>query len=228
MKKISIIVLAIIMSLLHMNSSANALSLDYSNVVGAKIKFTGTGDKFEFIDSSSGWDFQITGVNDGGDLALGLYGNIGGTFTINAITTSGDRQSASVSGTGILSINDGVGYSATGDLQWVEIYTLGTGGTINAGGVVNLTNIVYSGENADLLALGSNGSVNATFNFVPALSLTYLTTDGYVKSASYSGSIAPAQVTEPTSLILLGAGLIGLVLFGNKRLKKDEKESILK
>ncbi|MBI5197008.1 MAG: PEP-CTERM sorting domain-containing protein [Nitrospirae bacterium] len=218
--------LAILIGLLYVSSSAYAtpLSLNYSSEGNAEVQFTGTGDTFTFVDDTvSGKDFQLGSVTNGtGDLdTVGLLGNISGTFTIGAISTPlPGYETASVSGAGTLSIVDESSVVFTGDLVWVNIYTLGTGGTINAGGTVNLTNISYSGSNTDLLAFmtgSQSGIASATFQFVPAQSLTALTTDGSTNSTTHSGSIA---VPEPMSLLLLGSGLLVLGALGRKRMIK--------
>ena len=63
--------------------SASALTLNFSSVDGATIAFDGTG-QFSFPDT--GLDFVI-GSDNGGSAALGLYGNLDGTFTIGSITS---------------------------------------------------------------------------------------------------------------------------------------------
>ncbi|MEO6667703.1 MAG: hypothetical protein ABIO65_13165, partial [Nitrospiria bacterium] len=164
---------------LSVASNAMAISLNYASLTGSTVTFTGTGDTFVFNPESGGFDFAIGSVSDGTGSAVGFNGRIEGTFTIGSITTlAPGYQTASVTGPGTLSIFDGT-TSLTASLDWVSIYTLNTTGGINAGGDVNLTSISYSGTDADLLALATlgagSGVANATFNFVPALSLTQLT-----------------------------------------------------
>jgi hypothetical protein len=139
-----------------------------------------------------------------------LLGDIDGVFTIGAITSPlPGLEQAPVTGAGTMTISDGSNLWSA-DLTWVSIFTFGTTGGLNAGGNVNLTNITYAGSNPFLLSISSSniGVGNLTFNFVPALSLTNLTTDGQVNNTSYSGSIT---VPDGGSILaLLGVTMIGI------------------
>src|SRR5262245_2819988 len=69
---------------------SKAIEIDFSNLPGTPadpnaIKFTGTGDTFEFI-PTGGPHFQITGVVGGTDPdTIGLEGTMDGTWTIGPI-----------------------------------------------------------------------------------------------------------------------------------------------
>jgi hypothetical protein len=209
------LVLAIAMALMLYPGSATALRLDYSNLDGASIRFSGATDTFTFIDNSLGKDFSITGGDGLAGATIGLQGHLGGAFTIGAITISGSLQTAGVTGTGIFEIYDGSN-TFQADLVWVDIYTLGGSGGVNSGLAANLANVSYSGSNTDLLQFLNGGTTNITFQFQPAKSLTELTTEES-NSTSYSGSLSP--VPEPAAMLLLGGSLI--VLWGSrKRIKK--------
>jgi hypothetical protein len=184
------------LSLVLAAHEARAITLNFSSVPGATVKFTGTGRTFEFVDSTTvgfvGSDFRVTLSDGTGAPSVGLLGNIGGTFTIGAISISGPVQSAPVTGVGSFSIFDG-STSLTATAQWTTIRTFGTSGSINAGGSVNLSGISYSGSNPDLQALAASaadtGIAVVSFQFIPAKTLTQLTTAGAVNSTTYSGTV---------------------------------------
>jgi len=209
--------------------SVEADTINFSSGLGAKVEFAGATDTFIFVDGLGGRDFKITLISGSpgtGFTSLpGLEGNIGGTFTIGAITTSGATQTAPVTGSGTFSIYDGAGSTLTAVLTWVDIATIGTGGTINAIGTVNLSSFLYSGANTDLLALASNpsGIVVTSFQFIPGLNLTALTTGTNVNSTSYSGSLT--AVPEPTTLALVGSVLVGIAVWSRSRRRAGALDS---
>jgi hypothetical protein len=173
---------------------------------------------FNFQDASgglfAGYDFAVTDVggSDGTGTAVGLLGNIGGTYTIGAITVDGNRQSAPVTGSGTFSIDDGAGNLLTADIAFLTIFTDGEAGNVNAGGTLNLTNVSYSGTNADLLTLEalSPGTLGVSFNFTPARTLTELANSPQ-DTTNWNGDLI-AAVPAPAGLLLLAAGapILGL------------------
>jgi len=198
------------------STSQAALSLSFSNQgLSTGIQFNGASSSFQLNPapgSLASPQFAVTSET-GGTSSIGLKGWINGSpWTIGAITTSGNTQTAPVTGLGLLFLNDGFGNNLTGNLNWLTIQTVQSLGGINAALNVNITGLTYSGLNADLLALadGGNGSMNVTFQFNPGQSLTQLTT-GSTQIGSYSGSLAGAVVPEPATLI---AGALLLLPFG--------------
>ena len=109
---------------------AEAIVIDIAAVPGSKIQFVGTGNTFSFLPGYSGGGFTITDT-DGSDSSVGFEGSIGGSFTIGAIATVGPVQTAPVTGTGILTINDGT-VDLTADIDMVSIFSLGAAGATNA------------------------------------------------------------------------------------------------
>ena len=196
-------------------TSQAVLSLSFSNQgLNTGIQFNGASSSFQLNPapgSLASPQFAVTSET-GGISSIGLKGWINGSpWTIGTITTVGALQTASVTGLGMLFLNDGLGNNLTGNLNWMSIETLQSLGGINAALNVNITGLTYAGLNADLLALatGGNGSLNLTFQFNPGQSLSQLTV-GSAQIGSYSGSLAGAAVPEPTTVI---AGALLLLPF---------------
>lgn len=190
---------------------AEAIHLDIANVTSAEVVFSGTTDTFTFADGVGGYDFEITGTTGVAGDALGLLGNITGTFTIGAITIAGPLQTAPVTGTGTMTIDAGDGL-LTGSIVWLSASTFGTTGGFNLTGAFNYTSLAYGGINSDLQELAAPGLASATisFQFNPAKSLTALTANGTTHRTSYSGSIDTPLPDAGATLALLGVGVLGL------------------
>ena len=199
---------------------AGAVTIDYSNTVGSTINFNplngcggGVVGCFDFSPDSPSTSINITSGT-----ASGFLGNIDGTFGVGAIDISlSPLETASVSGTGTLTIIDGSN-TLMADLVWIDIFSVGVAGGTNVGGTANLSNITYGGSNPDLLALlnGGSGIQTMTYQFATPHSLTQLfTTSTTVMSTSFSGNITPVPV--PAAVWLFGSGLLGLVGIARRR-----------
>ena len=197
---------------------AAAATIDYSSTSGSFVNLnpvdncggSGTVGCFDF---TAGNTITITSGT-----AAGFNGGITGLFGVGPITNTGPLETASVSGTGALNIFDGSD-TLTATLSWVDIATFGTAGNLNTTGTANLSNITYTGTNADLLALFNGGSgINVlSFQFTSPTTLTNLFTNSTsTTSTSFSGSIAPVPV--PAAIWLFGSGLLGMA--GIARRKK--------
>jgi hypothetical protein len=172
--------------------------IGYSNIGGSSIGFDGSGN---FTVGT----FDITSGS-----AIGLLGNVSGSFSIGPITTMFGMSSASVSGSGILTITDG-SHVLTGNLSWVDIVQIGTIGGLNMQGTVNLTGITYNGSNADLAALAAAGSATdvLSFQFTSGTTLSSLATSA--QTSSFSGGISASSVPDGGATVaLLGFGLVGI------------------
>ena len=207
-----------ILVLLSLSFQARAITLDFHALDGTVISF-GTNSTFGFT-STNGYQFSISSVEQGVGDSVGLDGYLapGGPFTIGSITIGGGGlQSAPVTGTSILHITDAGTNDLTGTITWFNIATISVAGVLNLNGVVNLSNIIYPvGTNSDLSALAAAGSGEdvVTFQFVPAKTLTQLTTTG--GQTSYSGSIASVPEPGTWALVAIGTGL-GVFLRGRRQ-----------
>jgi hypothetical protein len=197
-------------------SSAGLVNFDFSNVKDAAINFNGSTDDISFVAGEGAVDFSITASS--GTL-LGLKGHIDGTFKVGTITTVGNLETASLTtSNGLFSVVDANNVALTADLDWKEIFVFQkTIGGLNAGGAINLTNISYSGNNADLISIknGSQQTTSMSFQFVPSKTLAQLMADGANNSTSYSGSLN--AVPEPSSCALLGIGALGTLACVRRR-----------
>ena len=206
-------VLLVSCALLLVQSAKAQLTLQFASLTNSLVTFSGGAFTFG---STNGYQFDITAVQNGVGDSVGLNGYVspGGPFTIGVITISGPIQSAPVTGSGTLYITDAQHTNLTGSITWIDITTVGTGGILDLNGTVNLTGITYPGTNNDLGALAAAGSASdvVTFQFVPAKSLTTLKSQGGV--SSYSGAIV---VPEPSTVTLVGLGLMGLLALSRRR-----------
>jgi hypothetical protein len=207
------------------------VELDFANVPGAAIEFdpddpgAGFTGSFYFTSNAAGDDFIITDVSPLGMFAaFGKLGDITGEYAIGAIASPfAGFETATVTpiagmGPHTFVIHDtahGVGSDFSGTIAWIDIFTFGTAGGLNAGGTVNLTGITYAGANPALIALATDPTqiVTLTFQFTPAMSLTALTTDDASDpefSTSFSGTLEAdvdpddiPEIPEPASVVLL-------------------------
>jgi hypothetical protein len=221
--------LATMLGLLVGTSARANLTLDIANNAGGNIAFTGTttpaGAQFVFNAGTNGHAFNITGSTGTGS-AVGLNGDISGTYSYHTsgIVVNGSTQTAPVSGTGTFSIIDASSHTLTATVSFVNISTFMSAGVLNGSEVVNLSGFSYTGTNADLVQLknvgaANNGIATVTFQFVPAQSLTTLTSGTH--STSYSGNVATTAVPEPAPIALACCGLPVLGLLWARRRRQQ-------
>lgn len=210
MRRIGILAVLIVLAVSAQTAMADTISVGFESIVGAKISFKNGEITFTTPTKNPNSNFQINGSNNLPGDSLGDFGKLSGTFTIGAITTIGTQQTAPVSGSGLLTINDGTD-TFSANLQWDEIEQQGTAGNLNDAGVVNLSNVTYSGSSADLLALKNSIDQTAvlSFSFTPAKSLTALKTTKTAITQTFSGQIS--ALPEPGFYGVLCVALMSLV-----------------
>jgi len=184
--------------------------------------FTGS---FSFVNASTPAGQPTIVISDG--TAEGLLGNITGTYNIGAITTAGTAQTALVTngstGPHQFLIYEGNVATFTADVAWIDIKTDGTFGGINVNGDINITNISYTGSNADLLALEQGTGQYATISFQVSntKSLTTLTSNtGTGGSSTFSGTIYATAVPEPAAIGLAMSAAPCLIVWQLVRRRK--------
>lgn len=187
---------------------AKAVSFNYSSSTGATINFLG-GGKFDF---SAIPNFDVTSGSAVGTANGSITAPLGGWLIGPGAST------AAVTGVGQIAISDGT-FTLTADLAWNSISQLGAGGTLNYLASLNMTNIVYGGTNADLLALyNDQGGINTlTFQFSSVKTLDDLRAGNI--SNSFSGTITSQRVADGgMTAVLLGLGLVSVGFFARRRL----------
>jgi hypothetical protein len=194
------------------SAQAGPITFQFSSEPGGAIHFGGSHPgQFEFHTSAglSGHMFQGTFASQ---ISSGVFlGDITGLFSIGAITTIGPVQTAPVTGDGTNKFRLTYGASVfEADIEWMDITTIGTFGGLNGYGAVNLKNFSLTGTNPDLLALYSHNAATVTlsFQFTTPVSLSTLASANADYETSYSGTLTPAP--EPSTLALVGVGLVGL------------------
>jgi len=187
--------------------------------LAAYIEFNGgPARSITFPDAGSGYDFVITRSDTPG--LANLKGNMGGTFTVGAVTTLGILEIAPVTGTGTFSITDPVGKVLSASVAWNDVFVVaGSQGGLNTGNTVNLTGWTYDGSNPDLLAIKNSvdPSANISFQFNPSKTLAKLMAAGADNKTTYSGSFS--AVPEPSTFVLMAGAALGLLAVGRLRRK---------
>lgn len=193
---------------------SKAISLDF-NAVGT-LAFDGAGN-FSIVNNSGNpvhprtAAFQIY-TSDGVGDALWDYGSISGVFTIGQ--DIGDEL-ANVMGTGLMTINDGKGYTVSADVNWKTIGTKGTAGGLNILGEVDLTSLTYTGYESDWLKFVECGRGVATISFQTAgqQDLDYFRNN--YRTTTFSGSFKSVP-DQGSMMLFIGMSMVGIGMLRRK------------
>jgi hypothetical protein len=216
MKSIQSFVVAMASLAISVVTSHAQLSLNFASTPGSTIQFNGTNHTLQFNSSTMsgyvGTQWEIGSESGGTGSALGLFGVVSNNpFSYGPVSTiimgPYTLQTADVLGPfGELNINDGLGNSLTGDVNWVDLETVNFAGGINASLTINVTDLAYAGSNVDLetLVAGGPGSMDLTFQFSPGKMLSQLTSGSGPYSTSFSGSLSVVPEPATAGCFLLG------------------------
>jgi hypothetical protein len=212
------------------SSFAQSLILNLGPLSGSQLVFSGHSFNFSPATPSVGigpggsvpdqWYITSESGSAASGSALNLDGAFGnGPFNYGPISTSGAIQSATATTPGNLFISDGTGY-LQGLVNFIDITTIGSaGGLVNASLQINLSDVTYTGANADLQYLTANqpGVVDLAFQFAAGgLTLSELSA-GPTYGTSYNGSISTVAVPEPSSLAMSVLGGLGAMGFAFRK-----------
>lgn len=201
-------------------ASAAMYKWEGASDVGASIDFVGAPSNLVTFPNIGAFDFVVTRSDDSS--LDGLKGHITtGGFNVGMITITGGLQVAPVTGTGTVSIFDGLD-TLTADLQFDEISSFNNSVGLSFSTLVNLTNVSYSGSNAGLLAVlnSIDPALSIAATFVPNRPLTdLLTNNPGTITTSYALAFSGHPVPEPSTVALLTVGL-GLVGFSVTRARR--------
>jgi hypothetical protein len=226
MKKL-LVILAVV-TLVSGFSVSNVLAYSFDFAGGFSLEdnggVAGFAETLDFNAALSGKSFlQMLDPNPDGVLDGESYVKLS-EFTLDESTyVSGESYSfinnPYVDGFEVYDKNDNLLMQA--DIELAPIIIDGGTGSINASFGLNLTNIDVLVTGSDILdALGAadpGGAVDFTFN-IAGTDLSSLIESSEGGMGSYSASVAP--VPEPGTVLLIGAGLLGLIGLGRKRIKK--------
>ena len=185
-----------------------AVQINFGNTPGGQIQFLGANN-FDFNPAGGATpgnnSFKITSGTANNDVGT-MTSPLGG-WTFNPVT-------GAVSGSGTLDIFDGV-VSLTADLTWslITVNGPGTGGQLNELLTANLTGILYTGGDPDLLALAAPGHATMTLSWTfPTGGHNLVDLGTTPQNTSFSGSLetTPQFPDGGVTVALLGFALLSV------------------
>ena len=217
MKKFLSIIALTVLAVGVVTSAASALSFDFGGAFTfSDMDNDGFAELLDFNTSILGKSFVVSA-----DPALDAVLDVGSYVKLSLFTLNADysfQNNAYENGFQVYDSNNNLLMEADITLDPLEIDQ--TTASINASFGLNLTNIdlkVAGSPILDAFALPApGGAVNFTLN-VANVDFDEMLKNGGGKG-SYSGSAAP--VPEPSTVLLLGAGILGMLAIARKRLNK--------
>ncbi len=209
-------------------ASATTVDIDFANVAGAHIVFSGSsatgGGTFSFstvtqtipTDGTVAATGDVTGAALGGVVNNSLnFDPIGITGSYGIGTVVGNTVPILPSSSNNFTIYD-AGGNLTGTVSFSGLSFTSGSGELNYQLGLSLTNMSYSGSNPVLLALISDGKAVETITFTDN---SYTTLSSFLAANATEAFAGDITAPIPPSALLLGSGLLGLVGLGWRRRK---------